>query len=115
LIKLRPVEPADVEAFFEHQSDPVAAAMAAFPARDREAHSAHWKRITTDPGVVIRTIVVDRAVAGNVVSWTEGGRRLVGYWIGREDWGRGVASAALGAFVREIAERPIFAFVAELD
>ena len=41
------------------------------------------------------------------------GRRLVGYWIGREFWGRGVATAALAAFVAEVKERPLHAFVAE--
>jgi len=37
--------------------------------------------------------------------------REVGYWIGREHWGRGVATAALAAFVAEVTERPLFAHV----
>jgi RimJ/RimL family protein N-acetyltransferase len=36
----------------------------------------------------------------------------VGYWIGREFWGRGVASEALRQFVAEIEERPLYAYVA---
>ena len=39
---LRRVEPDDIAVFFEQQADPAAAAMAAFPARDRVAHDAHW-------------------------------------------------------------------------
>jgi len=37
----------------------------------------------------------------------------VSYWIGREFWGRGVATAALAALVAEIKERPLHAFVPE--
>jgi RimJ/RimL family protein N-acetyltransferase len=37
----------------------------------------------------------------------------VSYWIGREFWGRGVATAALAALVAEVKERPLHALVAE--
>jgi RimJ/RimL family protein N-acetyltransferase len=56
---------------------------------------------------------VERQVAGNVVSWDQAGRRLVGYWMGREFWGRGVATRALSAFVTELMERPLHARVAK--
>jgi len=53
-------------------------------------------------------------VAGNVVSWFEGdGRRVVGYWIGREYWGRGVATKALSEFLGHVETRPLFAHVAK--
>ena len=41
---LREVLVSDLDAFFEHQRDPEATRMAAFPARDREAFDAHWRR-----------------------------------------------------------------------
>ena len=50
-------------------------------------------------------------MAGNVVSWEGDEGRLVGYWIGREQWGRGIATAALSAFLEEIPERPLHALV----
>ena len=59
-----------------------------------------------------RTILADGAVAGNVVSWLQDGERLVGYWIGREHWGRGIATRALAELLREIEERPLYAHVA---
>lgn len=37
----------------------------------------------------------------------------VGYWIGREFWGRGIASAALGQFLRAEVARPLNARVAK--
>ena len=111
-MKLRPVEPDDVAVFFEHQQDPLAREMAVFGARDRQAHDEHWRRILADPDVIARTIVVEETVAGNIGSWSSDGQRYVGYWIGREFWGRGVATQAVRALAEEINERPLVALVA---
>ena len=108
---LRDVEPADLDAFFEHQADPEATAMALFPARDREAFDAHWRKVLADDSNVIRTIVDDGAVAGNIGCWEQDGKRLVGYWVGREFWGRGLATAALSELAAGIPERPLHAWV----
>jgi RimJ/RimL family protein N-acetyltransferase len=112
VIELRDVVEEDLEAFYEHQADPEASATAVFPSRDRAAHYQHWRRIMARPDVINRTVLVDGSVAGNVCSWEADGQRLVGYWIGREFWGRGVATAALRAYLDEVAERPLFAHVA---
>ena len=108
---LRDVEPGDLDTFFEHQSDPEATAMAVFPARDREAFDAHWRRLLADDSVVKRTIVDDGAVAGNIGCWEQQCKRLVGYWVGREFWGRGLATAAVSELAVEIPERPLHAWV----
>ena len=52
-------------------------------------------------------------VTGNIGSWIAEDRQLIGYWVGREFWGRGVATAALAVFVAEVKERPLHAFVAK--
>ena len=39
-------------------------------------------------------------------------REMIGYWIGRDFWGRGIATAALAAFIAQVKERPLHAFVA---
>ena len=44
----RDVTENDLPIFFEHQWDPGATRMAAFPARDRGAFMAHWKRTLDD-------------------------------------------------------------------
>ena len=88
--------------------------MAAFPARDREAFMAHWTKIMADDSVILKTVVVDGHVAGNVVSWVERkGRPVVGFWIGREHWGKGIATGALSAFLGHVKARPLFAHVAK--
>ena len=112
-VELRPVEDDDLPVFFDHQQDPVAIEMAAFPARDRATFDDHLARIRADPSVTFRTILVDGQVAGNLVAWDDAGKRDVGYWIGREFWGRGIATAALAAFVHEIPTRPLYAHVAK--
>ena len=59
-----------------------------------------------------KTIVVGGEVAGHVVSWTNGERREVGYWLGLEFWGRGIATRALRAFLAFEPVRPLHAHVA---
>jgi len=63
--------------------------------------------------VVKRTIVADGRVAGNVMSYAQFGKPSVCYWIGREFWGRGVATAAVGLMLDVVKERPLYARVAE--
>ncbi len=46
-----------------------------------------------------RTITCDGCVAGHVAEFGRDGRREVTFWLGREFWGRGVASAALALFL----------------
>jgi RimJ/RimL family protein N-acetyltransferase len=110
---LRDVMPDDLPIFFEHQRDPAANRMADFPAREWDAFLAHWRtKVLGDASARKKTIVVDGQVAGNVVSWEQAGKRLVGYWIGQEYWGRGVATAALAEFLQHETTRPLHAYVA---
>jgi RimJ/RimL family protein N-acetyltransferase len=112
-VHLRRVEDSDIDVFFDHQADPSAAEMAAFPSRDKEQFAAHWAKIRADGTNVIRAIVADGVVAGNICSWRQDGQRLVGYWIGREQWGRGIGTQALAQFLTEDEPtRPVYAYVA---
>ena len=114
-VRLRDVEPNDLPVFYEQQLDPDATRMAAFPARDRASFDAHWERnILGNPDAIAQTILVDDdEVAGNIGSWSQESIRLVGYWIGKEYWGRGVATRALTAFLHHVTERPLHAHVVE--
>jgi RimJ/RimL family protein N-acetyltransferase len=112
-VRLRDVTEADLPIFFEQQLDPDAVRMAAFPSRDRDAFDAHWARILTDDTVITKTVLLDGHVAGNVVSWEQPAERLVGYWIGKEYWGRGVATRALSEFLGYVKTRPLYARVAQ--
>ena len=109
---LRNVTEEDLPIFFEHQRDPLAARMAAFPPREREAFFAHWRTNVLRPENVTRTVVVDDSVAGYIGSWNQDGMRLVAYWIGREQWGKGLATRALSEFLEIEKTRPLHAWVA---
>jgi RimJ/RimL family protein N-acetyltransferase len=111
-VRLRDVEDGDLELFYQHQADPVATEMAQFPSREREEFMAHWAKIRADPGNDLQTIVADGVVAGNLMSWDQEGERELGYWIGREYWGRGIATAALALFLDKLTIRPLHAYVA---
>ena len=113
-IRLRDVEPTDLPVFYEHQLDADATAMAAFPARDRAAFDAHWAtNVLGNPAAITQTILVDGQVAGWIGSWPQDGARHVGYWIGKEHWGKGVATKTLAAFLQLVNERPLHAHVVE--
>ena len=72
----------------------------------------------TDKTILKTTIVVAPAgsadpaveqVARNINSRPVDGKREVGYYLGRAFWGRGIASAALTAFLRLEQTRPFHA------
>lgn len=109
---LRDVVPGDLRSFFEHQSDPEACAQAAFKPRAEADFLAHWARILTDGTVAKQTVVYRGDVAGNMLAYDQGGKRLVGYWIATRYWGRGIASRALRLFLEHVTERPLHAYVA---
>ena len=113
-VRLRNIELNDLPIFYEHQRDADATRMAAFPGRDRAAFDAHWAtNILGNPAAVTQTILVNGQVAGNIGSWPQDGVRFVGYWIGKEYWGKGVTTRALTAFLHLVTERPLYAHVAK--
>jgi len=115
-VSLRAVEDRDLDSFFVHYQDPVAAHMAAFTAKDpfdRESHDARWARIRADQNVTVRTILVADEVAGHVASFVIDGRLEVTYWLDREYWGGGVGTTALQLFLSLMPDRPLHARAAK--
>ncbi|HEY3756756.1 MAG TPA: GNAT family N-acetyltransferase [Opitutaceae bacterium] len=115
-ISLRPVEASDLPVFFEQQLDPEATRLAAFPSREREAFFKHWTtRILVNPDNACCTILFDGQVTGYIGAWTdpETKERLIGYWFGRQFWGRGIATAAVIQFLQSELIRPLGAHVAK--
>ena len=110
---MRDVRETDLTVLFEHQNDPEASRMAAHPSREHDAFMIHWAKILADDSNTKRVILLDGEVAGSAVAFSVGGRRMVGYWIGREYWGRGLATAALAALLEGEPERPLYAYVAK--
>ncbi|MGW5670326.1 GNAT family N-acetyltransferase [Micromonospora sp. NPDC003776] len=115
-VRLRPVRDDDLPLFFAFEQDPQANWMAAFGPKDpadRAAFDAHWARIRADERIVNRTVTVDGAVVGHVAAFPVGERTEVSYWIDSARWGRGHATAALAALLRELPQRPVHARAAK--
>jgi RimJ/RimL family protein N-acetyltransferase len=115
-IVLRDVIDDDLPTFFAQQLDPVANQMAAFTARnpaDRDAFMAHWARILGDRAITIKTILYEGYVAGHVLSHGWFGQPEISYWIGREYWGKGIATEALARFLTYVEARPLYARAAK--
>ncbi len=74
---------------------------------------AHWAKIMPDATTTVKTIVVNGKVAGNIVGWQQSGEPKVGYWLGKEYWGKGIASEALSQFLVQVKVRPMYARVAK--
>ncbi|WKZ35965.1 MAG: GNAT family N-acetyltransferase [Anaerolineales bacterium] len=111
-ITLRPVTEADLSILFQQQLDPEAAAMSAYPSKDRGEFMRHWEGILKNKSLTARTIIYKEKVAGHILCWKEGKyEQRVGYWIGREFWRRGIASAAVIEFLEQVKIRPLYAEV----
>ena len=107
----------DLPIFFEYQLDQEANTMAAFTAKDptnQEAFMAHWHKILTNETVIIQTILFNGHVAGSVSSYEEEGKPEVTYWLGKEYWGKGIATWALTELLTQHNKtRPTYARVAK--
>ena len=116
LILLREVKNSDLPIFFEQQLDSTANYMAAFTRKDptdRESFDAHWTKILADETIPIKTILFEGQVAGSILSYIQFGEREVSYWLGKEFWGKGIATKALSEFLAELEERPLHARAAK--
>ena len=112
-VALRETIDADLGTLFEFQADPEASAMAAFPSRDLPAFLEREAKTKADPSAIKRTIVVGGGIVGWIGSWEVEGERDVGFWIGRDHWGNGYATAALRAFLDIDRQRPLRAHVVD--
>ncbi|MFF5770083.1 GNAT family N-acetyltransferase [Streptomyces californicus] len=109
-VRLRDVEPADLEEFFAQEHDPEAVERSNFVPREREAFMTHWTtKVLGDPANFVQAITLDGELAGNAVAWWDEGRRFIGYWLGRRYWGRGIGTRALALFLEREKVRPLHA------
>lgn len=112
-ILLRPVIETDLPILFQQQLEPEAVVISAYPAKDRGEFMRHWEGILKNKNVTVRTIVYKEKIAGHIICWKEGKyEQRIGYWIGKEFWRRGIASAAVAEMLVLVNIRPLFAEVA---
>lgn len=113
-LTLRDATAADIPALFAMHADPEANRLAGFVPRSRPEFVKHWRKILKDESGEKKMILLDGKVAGYLVCFIRiRPDREVGYWIGREHWGKGVATKALKTFLKEYKFRPLYARVAK--
>ncbi|MBL0386078.1 GNAT family N-acetyltransferase [Tumebacillus sp. ITR2] len=116
-VRLREILETDLPLFFENQLNATANHMAAFTAKDpgdRTAFDAHWRKIMSDETVTNRTIVCGETVIGNVLCFEQFGQTEISYWLGKDYWGKGIATEALTQFLNHIqTRRPLYARAAQ--
>jgi len=113
-VNLREVIADDLPQFFSYLRDPGAASMADIAdddPNDQPAFEGRWAKMLRDPQVTARTIELseEKTVVGYVLGFPHEGQNQVSYWVDRGHWGRGIATAALSAFLAEVTHRPIYA------
>jgi RimJ/RimL family protein N-acetyltransferase len=109
---LREVEDRDLDVLFEHSNDRDAIRMAAFTSPETEERTSferRWARLRSDEATTNRVVEIGGRVVGHIASFDLEGQREVTYWIGRDDWGRGIATRALQEFLRLESARPLYA------
>ncbi len=112
-ITLRSVVQSDLPTLFQQQLDPESVAMSAYPSKDKGEFMRHWESILRNKAIVARTIIYKEKIAGHILCWKEGRyEQRIGYWVGKQFWGRGIANAAISALLLEVKIRPLFAEVA---
>jgi RimJ/RimL family protein N-acetyltransferase len=113
-VQLRDVIADDLPIFYEQQRDPAAVHMAAYvAARDPAAHAAHWAKILRNETGIAKTILFENQVAGFLVKFIMFDEPEVGYWIGKDYWGKGITTQALAQFLLHLTMRPLYAHAAK--
>jgi ribosomal-protein-alanine N-acetyltransferase len=115
-LSLRPLREDDLPAMFEIQLDEEAQHQAAFvgeTARDRDAYLERWRIFLKDDTIGTKVIELDGDVVGSVGTFPIEGDIELTYWIRKDVWGRGVATAAVAALLEEVTVRPLHARVVE--
>ena len=115
-IRVRAIEPRDLQAVFEFQCEPASNEMAGTKPRSRETFFEVWGRNLVDPAIHACVIEIDGPhepeIVGNIACFQMDGRDCVGYWIAQRHWGRGFASQALRRFLTMERRRPLHATAA---
>ena len=111
-VRLRNIGQDDLPRLYEFHLDPDANRLAMTIPRSVDAFAARVENRHGDPTVVVKAIAVGDLLAGIISYFKHDGVDSVGYWLGKDFWGKGIASSALKLFLQEVQPRPLYAHVA---
>ena len=101
-VSLRLLEPGDIPALFDFHADSAAIHMAGAGSvfADAIALGEHFETVQKN-GALVRVILCGAETAGYVASFERFGKREISYWIGRDFWGKGIATKAVSWWLEE--------------
>ena len=114
-IELKRTNQNDLETLFLFQLDKDANYLAAFTSKnpsDKNAYIEKWTRLLSDEKINVRTILLKNKIVGSIAKFEMEGNAEITYWIGKEFWGKGIASTALKKFLEIEKTRPLFGRIA---
>lgn len=114
-IEFRQTHRNDLDTLFLFQLDKDANYLAAFTSKDpsdKDAYIEKWVRLLSDEKINMQTILLDKEIVGSITKFEMNGNAEITYWIGKEFWGRGIASRALKKFLEIEKTRPVYGRVA---
>ncbi len=114
-IELKHTNQKDLETLFLFQLDKDANYLAAFTSKNpsnKDAYIEKWKRLLLNEKVNVRTILLKNKIVGSIAKFEMEGNAEITYWIGKEFWGKGIASIALKKFLEVEKTRPLFGRIA---
>jgi len=114
-IILRPTTLEDLDTLFTFQLDKEGGYLAAFMPQDptdKAAYIEKYTKLLNDPTVNNQTILLDDKIVGSISKFVMFGDNEITYWIDKQYWGKGIATATLKKFLTIEQNRPIFGRVA---
>lgn len=114
-VHLKDTNKKDLDVLFQFQIDEEANYLAAFTAKDptnKKAYIEKWTKLLTDKTVHLKTIFLEDEIVGSIAKFEIDGEPEITYWIGKEFWGKGIATNALKQFLEIEKSRPIYGRVA---
>ncbi len=114
-IELKCTTQDDLETLFLFQLDEDSNYLAAFTSKnpsDKAAYIKKWTRLLSDEKINVRTILLKNKIVGSIAKFEMGGNAEITYWIGKEFWGKGIATTALKKFLEVEKTRPLFGRIA---
>jgi RimJ/RimL family protein N-acetyltransferase len=115
-LAIRALREEDLPRMFEIQLDEDARYLAAFvdaSATDRTAYLEKFRKILGNAEITSKAVEVDGELVGSAAVFPFEGDLELTYWIRKDMWGRGVATAAVAALLEEVRTRPLHARVVE--
>ncbi len=111
-VRLRKLTRKDLPQIYAFEQELEGHQMAVVIPRSPEAFESNWTNILQDETVTALGIVFNERLAGHISCFQHNSQNTVGYWIGREYWGQGIATRALQLFLDMVPIRPLYAHVA---